>query len=185
MRISTTGRMTVALSFFAVAVLGSGLDLSQWFAEAGRGIPEGGGLVSAVAAWGAEHRPVLGYGLGALVAVMVVLRLWSWWPRARDPRRDYPGPVRREAFGRAGGRCEYTSIPGVRCRRAAEHADHLHPWSRGGATTLANAVASCARHNLVKSDRILAPSVIWALQQRRRRYFPPGADVRAGERYKA
>jgi 5-methylcytosine-specific restriction endonuclease McrA len=100
-----------------------------------------------------------------------------------DPQRDFPAHLRRQAFDLAGGRCEYTSVLWLRCSAVAQHADHLHPWSKGGATTLANCVASCAPHNLSKGAKILSPQQVWALERRRRRYFPPGADVRAGERY--
>ncbi|MDB6425925.1 HNH endonuclease [Curtobacterium sp. 20TX0008] len=71
---------------------------------------------------------------------------------ARDPQRAFPAHIRRACFERVGGRCEYSGmLPFLRCRAAAAHADHFIPWSKGGASTLENAVASCARHNLRKS----------------------------------
>lgn len=67
-----------------------------------------------------------------------------------DPQRALT-PVQRQAiFARAGGRCEHFGVLGVRCRHQAAHADHVVPWSRGGASTLANAQALCARRNLAK-----------------------------------
>lgn len=101
----------------------------------------------------------------------------------QDPQRMYSPEQRREMFERAGNQCEYTGWAWQRCRAAAEHADHLMPWARGGATSLLNGVASCAHHNTSKGAKILPRRQVRALERRRRRYFPPGVDVRVGELY--
>lgn len=53
-----------------------------------------------------------------------------------------PGNVPRDHDGRA-----------LVCNRYADHADHVWPWSRGGADTPENVRATCALHNLSKGDR--------------------------------
>jgi hypothetical protein len=80
---------------------------------------------------------------------------------------------------RAGNRCEQATLwSWGRCRRAAEEVDHIYPWSRRGATVVSNGQAICARHNRAKADRVPSWTYIVALEFRRRRYFPEGADVR-------
>lgn len=95
----------------------------------------------------------------------------------RDPQRLFSDSERRAIFARAGDRCEHVSMLGRRCHAAASHADHVHPWSKGGATTLANAQALCARHNLTKAGGVPPRWSVHRLEQRRRRYFPPGVPV--------
>jgi 5-methylcytosine-specific restriction endonuclease McrA len=78
---------------------------------------------------------------------------------------------RRIAKRRAGLRCEY-GWP-VRCYQPAEEVDHFWPHIRGGATTLANAVAACQVHNQTKSGRWPSLLVRLVIAYRRRRYYPP------------
>lgn len=56
--------------------------------------------------------------------------------------------LRREVFARDGFRCTY-------CESEARplHCDHRMPWSRGGATTLANLTTACQPCNNGKRDR--------------------------------
>lgn len=105
------------------------------------------------------------------------------WAGEKDPQRMYSLEQRRVIHTLAGNQCEYTGWAWQRCPRASEHADHLHPHAKGGATSLLNGVASCAHHNTSKGAKILPKSKIRALERRRRRYFPPGASVRVGELY--
>jgi len=91
-----------------------------------------------------------------------------------DPQRAFTPAQRQQIFARAGGRCEHFGLLGFRCRRPAAHADHVIPWSRGGATTLANAQGLCVRHNLTKGARMPSKVTTVRLAHRRRRYFPPG-----------
>lgn len=100
-----------------------------------------------------------------------------------DPVRMYPSSVRAEVFARAGGQCEYTGWAWQRCRAKAEHADHIIPWSKGGATSLQNGAASCAHHNTSKGAKLLTRGQLRALERRRRRYFPADVPVKAGQRY--
>lgn len=105
------------------------------------------------------------------------------WTGEKDPQRMYSIEQRRVIHTLAGNQCEYTGWAWQRCPRASEHADHLHPHAKGGATSLLNGVASCAHHNTSKGAKILPKSKVRALERRRRRYFPPGASVRVGELY--
>ena len=92
----------------------------------------------------------------------------------RDPQRTFAEAQRQAIFARAQHRCEHVSALGLRCRARPSHADHIHPWSKGGATTLANAQALCARHNLQKGSRVPSRWYVHRLERRRRSYFPPG-----------
>ena len=125
--------------------------------------------------------------IGALVVLGWLARVIRTGIRLRsteqDPQRMFSPEQRREAFGRAGDRCEYTGLFGARCRAAAEHADHAFPWTLGGATSLDNCVASCARHNLSKGAKVLTRRQVRRLERRRRGYFHPGADVTVERRY--
>lgn len=145
------------------------------------------GLIDTVKGWvasvGDNPAAVLAV-LGAIVLVLIVRAVRARMPVAQDPQRMYSPDQRKEAFRRAGGQCEYTGLlPWTRCHKPAEHADHLFPWSRGGATTLGNCVASCARHNTSKGAKVLPAWQVRALVRRRRRYFPAGVDTAVGEKF--
>lgn len=114
---------------------------------------------------------------GAAVVTLVISRRSSAGHRQRDPQRAFSEAQRRAIFARAGERCEHTSLFGLRCTSRPTHADHVQPWSRGGATTLANAQALCARHNLQKSNHAPSAWYLRRLEHRRRSYFPPGEPV--------
>ncbi|MEO8284106.1 MAG: HNH endonuclease signature motif containing protein [Pseudarthrobacter sp.] len=87
-----------------------------------------------------------------------------------------------EGMARAAGQCEMEAGFGRRCSRAAEHGDHLYPWSKGGSTSLQNFVAACARCNRSKGARIPSPGQQNRLQQGRRTYVELEAAVAVGER---
>jgi superfamily II DNA or RNA helicase len=73
------------------------------------------------------------------------------------PPRHFSTRQRAALFAAAGGVCE-------RCGDALHkgwHADHRHPWSRGGATDLVNGQALCARCNLEKGDTMEDPRERW------------------------
>lgn len=142
-------------------------------------------LAGTVAPWARDHP-----GPAALVAAGVVgPPVWSastpWLPKrpdaARDPVRWFDSDQRRSGFARAQGRCEMEILPGIRCRRSAEHGDHWLPHARGGATSMGNFVAACSTHNLAKSARIPTRGQTARIAWRRRRYFPAGLDRRPGE----
>lgn len=110
---------------------------------------------------------------GCFVLAAVVGRV-SGRGAQHDPQRAFTPAQRQAIFARAGWRCEHFGLLGVRCRHQAAHADHVVPWSRGGASTLANAQALCARHNLAKGARMPGRVSTRRLARRRRRYFPAG-----------
>lgn len=120
----------------------------------------------------------------ALLCIIVLLLFTIRHPGQllKDPDRAFNPALRREGFARAGSRCEYGTLFG-RCPAPAEHADHFFPHSRGGATTLANHVAACSRHNLAKSDRMPTRACARAIARRRTRYFPSGVSPIPGQWY--
>lgn len=62
--------------------------------------------------------------------------------------RAIPQHIKTEVWQRDGGRC-------VQCQ-ATDYLeyDHVIPWSKGGASSVANVQVLCRRCNLAKSDRI-------------------------------
>ena len=139
-------------------------------------------LVSLAGQVGA-HPWVLGVILALLVVVALVRAVRAHRPVTQDPQRMYSPEQRAESFRRAGGQCEYTGFLLTRCRRPAEHADHLYPHTRGGATSLTNCVASCAHCNLSKGAKVLPAWRVRMLVRRRKRYYPVGVDRVCGQRY--
>lgn len=120
-------------------------------------------------------------GCIAAVAVLPGLLMAGAGGGPKDPRRLFAVPDRKAAFDRAGNRCEYDGFLWFRCPHPAHHADHFFPHTRGGATSMRNLVAACTGCNLAKSSHMPTPWVKWRLERRRRRYFPSGMDVTAGE----
>jgi 5-methylcytosine-specific restriction endonuclease McrA len=114
---------------------------------------------------------VVGVILAFLFLILLLRRYASGAMVQRDPQRDFSAAQRREGFARAGHRCEHKPLLWLRCTAAPTHGDHIYPHSRGGATSLANFQALCARHNLAKADRAPSRFYIWYLERRRRRYF--------------
>ncbi|SOD71131.1 HNH endonuclease [Jatrophihabitans sp. GAS493] len=106
--------------------------------------------------------------------------------RDRDPIRRFSHDELIEVVSRAGGRCEHHDFLGRRCEATTGlHADHVHPHSKGGQTSLANAAALCAWHNMKKGARVPYDWEIQRLEARRVGYFPPGVPrgiVRRGSR---
>ncbi|MGY1771969.1 HNH endonuclease [Blastococcus sp. SYSU D00813] len=102
----------------------------------------------------------------------------------KDPQRLFVGAERRAVLARAGHRCEHHSWLSGRCSATERlQADHVHPHSHGGATTVANGQALCARHNERKGNRIPWAWELERLARRRSRYAPAGmltAVVRRG-----
>lgn len=101
----------------------------------------------------------------------------------RDPNRMFSSDERKVGFARAENRCEMDNWLMMRCHRRAEHGDHWYPWSKGGATSMANFVAGCAKHNLAKSNTWPTLWQTARVAARRRRYFPRGYTARPGERF--
>ncbi len=110
----------------------------------------------------------------------------------RDPQRLFTAAQRQEGMGRvmtiprtgkpSYPRCEMEVFPFMRCTARASHGDHHYPWSRGGASTLENYVAACARHNLAKGAKTPSWGQTQRMEARRRKYFPAGSLTRPGQR---
>lgn len=116
--------------------------------------------------------------LVAVVIVLAVVVIRQAQPAQRDPQRMFTAQQRSAAISRCGGRCEHKSPLWRRCSGGAEHADHIHPWSLGGATSMGNLQMLCAPHNLRKSS--WRPTLLyrWRLERRRLRYFPANEPVK-------
>ena len=116
--------------------------------------------------------------LGLLLAAPIPGR-GPGWPARRDPWRVFRFDARRQVLARAGGRCEAaTFLIWRRCPGEASEADHIYPWSKGGATVICNGQALCSPHNKAKSNRTPPWWYLLGLERRRRNYFPSGSDVR-------
>ncbi|APX31812.1 hypothetical protein BH708_02755 [Brachybacterium sp. P6-10-X1] len=103
----------------------------------------------------------------------------------RDPRRTFTAAERREAFERAGLRCEHKPLLWHRCTNTPTQGDHIYPWSRGGRTAMSNQQALCPFHNSRKSGSVPTRMYILRLQLRRRRYFPGDVSPRVEWRFSA
>lgn len=101
----------------------------------------------------------------------------------RDPVRRFPSQARRVITDRAGNRCEHHFLWMLRCPTTTNlEADHVHPHSRGGSTTVGNGQALCRSHNRSKGARVPFTWELRLLERRRGRYAPAGADVRVRRR---
>ena len=103
----------------------------------------------------------------------------------RDPQRRFTPDQRGAILARCGHRCEHKPLLWRRCGSAATHADHVMPWSRGGATSPSNGAGLCRRHNLLKAAIVPSAWYVWRLERRRSRYFPPGVRVEVAWRFGA
>ena len=68
--------------------------------------------------------------------------------------RGFPPRLRQALLVQARGRCR---SPGCDAPLAWLQADHLIPWHRQGATTLANGQILCDPHNKAKGHRLDEP----------------------------
>lgn len=137
----------------------------------------------------AEFEKLVGIGQPLLIAIAVLFALGFVLKVARkfkrihkDGARLYSERDRNIGFARAGGRCEMEGFLWFRCSRAAKHGDHHYPHSRGGATTMQNFVAACAKCNMSKGAKVPTRMASKRMENRRRKYFPKGVPVTVGER---
>ena len=115
--------------------------------------------------------------LCVLSVVIILVRTAGHGTAQKDPQRIFTPVQRAEGFARARNQCEHFNVIGRRCTDAPTHGDHHYPHSKGGATTLSNFVALCARHNLAKSSHVPGHFATRRLERRRQTYFPPGSRV--------
>ena len=112
------------------------------------------------------------------LSIAVKARAVFWQQAARDPVRRFSRADKALLLHQAGGRCEHHGLILGRCRETQNlEADHIHPFSRGGRTALANGQALCQRHNRLKRARIPWGWELKRLARHRARYFPAGAST--------
>lgn len=133
---------------------------------------------TSAADWAQAHQAIALIIGGVLVLVLLGQQLRGLLPVTKDPVRLFSPAQRAEIHARAGGRCEHKAPLGMRCSRRGTQADHIFPWSKGGATALENGASLCAGHNRSKSAKIPTWSSVRRLERRRRSYFPPGVNGR-------
>ncbi len=133
---------------------------------------------------GVLHQLVVEPWSGALVVLLVATAVVRGIPglvhgrRRRDPQRCFLRADKRLVLQRAGQRCEHHSLFGRRCTATDDlQADHVHPHSRGGATSVDNGQALCPRHNTRKAARVPWDWQLRRLAQQRAGYFPPGTST--------
>ncbi len=133
---------------------------------------------------GLGHQVAAEPWLGALLVLLLVNAVVRRIPgllhgrRARDPQRCFVRADKRILLERAGRRCEHHPWLGRRCRTTENlQADHVHPHSRGGSTTVANGQALCPRHNTRKANRVPWTWDLDRLARRREGYFPAGMST--------
>jgi|GEM_PF-3570905 len=83
---------------------------------------------------------------GKLIGIKVKAKPSAAGRQATGKSRNFSSKQRRYLFILSGGVCSI-------CGQAVDqklHADHVHPFSKGGATTLSNGQALCASCNLAK-----------------------------------
>ena len=126
-----------------------------------------------------ERSPWLGvvFAVVVLAASVRFVRGISHSGHPRDTVRRFSQADRQVFFARAGNRCEFHFPIFGRCRATSGlEADHVHPHSRGGWTSISNGQALCQRHNREKSARVPWNRQLNNLAKRRATYFLPGHD---------
>lgn len=104
-------------------------------------------------------------GAIALAVAAGISRRW------RDPQRLFTWEQKKTLLAQAGYRCEHKPLLWRRCQNTSRlEADHITPWSRGGATQLWNGQILCRKHNRAKSNLIPGPFYRWRLGRLRKRY---------------
>ena len=76
--------------------------------------------------------------------------------RLRARVRAIPNSIKRRAYLRAQGRCEYRDAHSAKVCGSTHliQYDHVFPWSKGGEAVLDNIQLLCAQHNQRKSNRL-------------------------------
>ena len=123
---------------------------------------------------------ILAFAVFILMVMLRIYRAIRWAPIENaelDHSRRFTGVARAALFSQAGGRCEQHGLLFGRCQETKKlHADHVHPHSKGGSTTVANGQVLCSRHNKQKAARIPFNWELRRLEKHRASYFPVGAS---------
>lgn len=127
-------------------------------------------------------QPVLYGAVGVVLLCALIVSSNKRMKPQKDPQRMFTAAQRLEGFSRAGYQCELESVWFKRCTGRASHGDHHYPHSKGGATSMMNFTAACVRCNTSKGAKIPTSLSTWRLERRRRKYFPPGIPLTAGQR---
>jgi Protein of unknown function DUF262/HNH endonuclease len=78
-----------------------------------------------------------------------------------DPQRSFTDAQRKVIWLRDDKRCQVrTRCDGAECDWDNWHADHMLPWSKGGATTVENGQVCCPACNLAKGAAVVASGPI-------------------------
>jgi hypothetical protein len=74
----------------------------------------------------------------------------------RPNSRYIPAAVRDEMLARAGYRCSFVGVDGVRCTETAHlQIDHISPVALGGSSVPDNLRVLCPAHNILEAERLL------------------------------
>lgn len=132
-------------------------------------------IIAGAIGFGLDNPGIVGFAVTAVFVFLIVRAIRRHLPVQTDQQRMFTPSQRAETKRLAGGRCEHSNM-GFRCRAPGAHADHIYPWSRGGATSMSNMQSLCATHNLRKSAKIPSHFYIHQLEKRRAKYFPQDAN---------
>jgi len=128
-----------------------------------------------------SQHPYLFPVLGSLVLAqgVTVVRRVAYSGKERDAQRLFSSAQKRLILARAGHQCEWHSLLGRRCKSTQRlQADHIHPYSRGGATDIRNGQALCPHHNRSKAARVPYSHQLKKIAERRAGYAPEGLPTR-------
>lgn len=152
-------------------------------AELADGAAPGSGLFSEMVGFVQDHLVLLLLAVALVVALSAGRAVRNSAPEQLDPQRMFNADQRRIGAARAGNRCEMDGVfPWTRCKRTGTHGDHHFPWSKGGATSMANFVWACARCNTSKGAKVPTHFQTSRIARRRRKYFPAAIPTRPGQR---
>ena len=84
--------------------------------------------------------------------------------------RRVPAAVAREVYLRDQGQCSFVSADGRRCcAREFIELDHIEPWAKSGASSVANLRLRCRAHNQKHARDCFGNAYIEAVDTRARR----------------
>ncbi len=81
--------------------------------------------------------------------------------KSSSQKRSFANPIKREAWQKAEGRCEFVAASGKRCEaRYRLEFDHRDPVAHGGLSDADNARVLCKQHNFFEAVKQLGPSIM-------------------------